>query len=260
MNHSPMSNNSMAKTYRIGQIVPSSNITMETEIPAMLTARQLIRPERFTFHSSRMRMKNVSKDELAAMDAESDRCALELSDAAVDVMGYACLVAIMAMGPGYHRASQKRLRSRTEENGCDTPVVTSAGALVDALGVMKAKRVVVVAPYMKPLTEMVVDYIRQEGIDVLDYRALEIPNNLDVARHDPANLPAIVASLDLSDVDAIVLSACVQMPSLPAVAKVEALTGKPVVTAAIATTYAMLKALDLEPIVPGAGALLSGAY
>ena len=38
---------------RIGQIVPSSNITMETEIPAMLQARQLIRPERFAFHSSR---------------------------------------------------------------------------------------------------------------------------------------------------------------------------------------------------------------
>ncbi|MEO1903160.1 MAG: Asp/Glu racemase, partial [Alcanivorax sp.] len=37
---------------------------METEIPAMLTARQLIRPERFTFHSSRMRMKTVSKEEL----------------------------------------------------------------------------------------------------------------------------------------------------------------------------------------------------
>jgi len=50
------------------------------------------------------------------------------------------------------------------------------------------------------------------------------------------------------------------MQSLPAVAKVEAQTGKPVLTAAIATTYAMLKALDLEPIVPGAGALLSGAY
>ena len=63
----------MQKPYRIGQIVPSSNTTMETEIPAMLMARQLIRPERFTFHSSRMRMKTVKKDELAAMDAESDR-------------------------------------------------------------------------------------------------------------------------------------------------------------------------------------------
>ncbi|MCZ7171564.1 Asp/Glu racemase, partial [Salmonella enterica] len=41
---------------------------------------------------------------------------------------------------------------------------------------------------------------------------------------------------------------------------VEAMTGKPVITAAIATTYAMLKALDLEAVVPGGGTLLSGAY
>ena len=34
----------MSKTYRIGQIVPSSNTTMETEIPAMLRLREAIRP------------------------------------------------------------------------------------------------------------------------------------------------------------------------------------------------------------------------
>jgi maleate isomerase len=250
----------MQKTYRIGQIVPSSNTTMETEIPAMLNARLQIRPERFTFHSSRMRMKKVVKEELAAMDAESDRCALELSDARVDVLGYACLVAIMAMGHGYHRISQERLHGRTVENGAAAPVITSAGALVDALGVLGAKRIVVVAPYMKPLTKLVVDYIGSEGYEVIDQRALEIPDNLEVGRHDPARLPGIVGDMNFKEADAIVLSACVQMPSLAAIAKVEAMTGKPVITAAVATTYAMLKALDLEPVVPGAGALLSGAY
>jgi len=80
----------------------SSNTTMETEIPAMLRAREAAFPERFTFHSSRMRMRHVVKEELAAMDAQSLRCAAELADARVDVIGYACLVAIMAMGPGYH--------------------------------------------------------------------------------------------------------------------------------------------------------------
>jgi len=245
---------------RIGQIVPSSNTTMETEIPAMLAARQLIRPERFTFHSSRMRMKRVVQEELAAMDAESDRCAVELSDARVDVLGYACLVAIMAMGHGYHRRSEERLRKHTAANGGDAPVVTSAGALIEGLQTLGARRIAVVAPYMKPLTELVVGYIRHEGYEVVDYRALEIPDNLEVGRHDPDNLPAIVARMNTRDVDAIVLSACVQMPSLPVVAKVEAQTGKPVVTAAIATTYTMLKALKLQPIVPGAGALLSGAY
>jgi maleate isomerase len=251
----------MTKNFRIGQIVPSSNTTMETEIPAMLLARQQIRPnDRFTFHSSRMRMKKVVKEELAAMDAESDRCAVELSDARVDVLGYACLVAIMAMGPGYHRVSQKRLSERTQENDGAAPVITSAGALVDALKIMKAKKLAVVTPYMKPLTELVVDYIRREDFDVIDYRALEIPDNLDVGRHDPARLPGIVAGMNYADADVIVLSACVQMPSLAAIAHVEAMTGKPVVTAAVATTYAMLKALNLEPVVPGAGALLSGAY
>ena len=120
----------MKTLYRIGQIVPSSNTTMETEIPAMLTARQSIRAERFTFHSSRMRMKKVVKEELAAMDAESDRCAIELSDARVDVLGYACLVAIMAMGLGYHRQSEKRLTGRTIEEGTNIPVVTSAGGFI----------------------------------------------------------------------------------------------------------------------------------
>lgn len=250
----------MFKTLKIGQIVPSSNTTMETEIPAMLRARESVRPERFTFHSSRMRMKKVVREELAAMDAESDRCAIELSDARVDILGYACLVAIMAMGPGYHRQSQARLQGRTRDEGTDIRVITSAGALVDSLHHMGLKRVALVAPYMKPLTQTVVDYIEAEGIEVVDHVALEIPDNLDVARHDPARLPEIVAGLDLSQAEAIVLSACVQMPSLPAIPTVEARFGKPVVTAAAATTFQMLRALELEPFVPGAGALLSGAY
>lgn len=40
-------------SYRIGQVVPSSNTTMETEIPRMLLAREKLGRERFTFHSSR---------------------------------------------------------------------------------------------------------------------------------------------------------------------------------------------------------------
>jgi maleate isomerase len=248
------------KTYRIGQIVPSSNTTMETEIPAMLRRRETIAPERFTFHSSRMRMKRVVKEELEAMDRDSDRCALELSDARVDVLGYACLVAIMSMGFGYHRTSEQRLHQRTVDNGAPAPVVTSAGALVDGLNALGARSVVVVCPYMKPLTRLVVDYIEHEGIAVRDHVALEIPDNLAVGVQDPENLREIYKRLDWRGADAIVLSACVQMPSLPAIAAVQAEAGVPVVSAAVCTTYQMLKALGLEARVPEAGALLSGDY
>jgi maleate isomerase len=250
----------MSRTYRIGQIVPSSNVTMETEIPAMLRARESILTERFTFHSSRMRMKNVTKEELAAMDGDSDRCALELSDAAVDVLGYACLVATMSMGLGYHRQSEARLHARTIENGHPAPVVTSAGALIHGLNTLGAKRVALVAPYMKPLTQLVVSYIENEGIAVQDWLALEIPDNLEVAAQNPDNLLNLYLRLNLTGIDALVLSACVQMPSLPSIQKAEDGIGLPVVSAAVCTTHQMLTRLGLETKVPGAGALLSGRY
>ncbi|AGH84082.1 MULTISPECIES: Asp/Glu racemase [Ralstonia solanacearum species complex] len=251
---------STARAYRIGQIVPSSNTTMETEIPAILRARELTQPERFTFHSSRMRMKHVTKEELAAMDADSDRCALELSDARVDVLGYACLVAIMSMGLGYHRVSQARLHQRTQENGGPAPVVTSAGALVDGLKAIGARKVSLLAPYMKPLTQLVIDYIENEGIEVVDSISLEIPDNLEVGRQDPRAPIEITKRLKTTGVDAIVASACVQMPSLPSVQAIEDRTGLPVLSSSVATTYLMLKRLGLDTKVPGFGSLLSGAY
>ena len=248
----------MTRSFRIGQIVPSSNTTMETEIPAMLRAREAVEPERFTFHSSRMRMRKVTREELAAMDDESDRCALELSDAAVDVMGYACLVAIMSQGAGYHRESQSRLHGVTVDNGHPTPVVSSAGALTEGLECLGAKRVAIITPYVKPLTQMVIDYIEAEGIQVVDSIALEIPDNLEVGRRDPLVLQEIVKRLDISNADAVVLSACVQMPSLASIQAVEDALGIPVVSAATCTTYQILKALNLKPLVPNAGRLLSG--
>ena len=226
----------------------------------MLRARERVAPERFTFHSSRMRMKQVTKEELAAMDADSDRCAAELADARVDVLGYACLVAIMCMGKGYHCESERRLHEVTKREGGEAPVVTSAGALVEGLKTLKARKVALIAPYLKPLTQLVADYIEAEGIEVVDKIALEIPDNLEVGRRDPMALVEIYKRLNLQGVDALVLSSCVQMPSLAAIPVVEKDCGLPVVSAAVCTTYQMLRKLGLTTYVPDAGTLLSGRY
>ena len=248
------------QSYRIGQIVPSSNTTMETEIPAMLRGREAIEPERFTFHSSRMRMQEVTKEQLEAMDRDSDRCAVELTDARMDVMGYACLVAIMSMGKGYHRESEARLHKVTAETGAATPVVTSAGALIHGLKTLGAKKVSVLTPYMKPLTKLVVDYIENEGIEVLDSISLEIANNLEVGAQDPRAPTEITKRLNTKNADAIVVSACVQMPSLASVQPVQDRTGLPALSASVCTTFQMLQKLGLKTAVPNAGALLSGKY
>jgi maleate isomerase len=92
---------------------------------------------------------------------------------------------------------------------------------------------------------------------VLDSIFLEIPDNIEVGNRDPLALVDIFKDLNIEGADAVVLSACVQMPSLQAIQVVEDACGLPVVSAAVCTTYRMLKALGLKPVVPNAGSLLA---
>ncbi|WP_026692716.1 maleate cis-trans isomerase family protein [Peribacillus kribbensis] len=251
----------MTKNYRVGLIVPSSNTTMETEIPAMLQARQQVRPdETFTFHSSRMRMMHVNPEELKKMDEDSLRCAVELSDARCNVLAYACLIAIMCQGPGYHQISEEKLGHATEGNGGRAPIVSSAGALIEGIQTIGAKKVSIITPYMKPLTNMVIEYLNTAGIEVIDSISLEVADNLEVGRLDPQNLIQHADSLNKNGADAVVLSACVQMPSLPAIQTVQDRIGLPVLSAATSTVYKILNKLNLNTNVPNAGHLLSGKF
>ena len=246
------------KTTRIGQIVPSSNTTMETEIPAMLRAHQAQHAATaFTFHSSRMRMHSVTPEELRAMNAQGDRCAAELADARVDVMSTACLVAIMAQGPGFHRQVESDMQRVVAESGAQSKVMTSAGALIHGLQALKAKKISLMAPYMRPLTDKVVAYIENEGIEVVDRICFEIPDNLEVGRRDPMQLLEDVKRLNTANVDVVVLSACVQMPSLPAIALAQSQLGLPVTSTAVCTVRNMLDLLQLPTGVDGFGQVLN---
>ncbi len=245
--------------YHVGMIVPSSNLTMETELPRMLRDREDVVPaERFVFHSSRMRMKHVTPEELERMNAQTERASLELADARPDVVASACLVAIMAQGPGYHCHAEGQITGVLQEEGLDIPVVSSAGALLRGLEALGVRRIAMITPYLKPLTKLVADYIEDAGIEVVDALSLEVSDNLEVARLDPSGLSEHWRKVDSTGADALVLSACVQMPSLPSIQPVEDAAGLPVVSAATATVFAILTELGLRPVVPRAGRLLSG--
>jgi maleate isomerase len=227
---------------------------METEIPALLRERE----EAFTFHSSRMRMRNVTPEELRAMNEQTARAAAELADARCDVIATACLVALMAQGPGYHCTAEDDIRAVLREQDALVPVVSSAGALLDGLRALGATKIAMVTPYEKPLTKLVADYIEAGGVEVHDAVSLEVSDNQAVAALDPLELQEHWKRLDLAGCDALVLSACVQMPSLPSIDPVERASGLPVLSAATATAFAMLDALGLPTRIPRAGRLLSG--
>lgn len=92
---------------------------------------------------------------------------------------------------------------------------------------------------------------------MIDAISLGIDDNVAVGRLDPDRLAELAGGLDTHDADAVILSACVQMPSLSVVPVVEAALGRPVLTAATATVHQVLTRLGLATHVPDAGALLA---
>lgn len=246
-----------AQPLRIGMVVPSSNTTMETELPAMCRRIEADSGRSFSFHSSRAVLHQVDARSLDRMVGQLDRCVDELVDARVDAIAYACLVAVMARGPGAHVAIEAQLAERVAETSGYAPAITSsAGAVVRAISALGLERVAIVTPYAPPLTARVADYLRAEGIDVVDAHSRAVTDNVEVGRLDVGELPALARRLDLARADGIVLSACVQMPSLAAIPLVERELGLPVISAATATLWETLGGLGLPTSVPDAGALL----
>lgn len=237
-------------------MVPSSNVTVETEIPALLARHA---DAHFSFHSSRMRMRAVSAAELRAMNAQRERCILELGDAGVDAILYACLVAVTVGGPGEHQRVESVVAEQLATGGSDAVIRSSAGALIEGLQALGARRIALVTPYMRPLAEQVVGYLEAEGFQVSDWRALEVSDNAEVGCIPGDRVMEAARSLDLAGVDALVISACVQMPSLDLVEAAEQEFGLPVLSAATAGAYSLLRALSLPADIPGAGSLLRSA-
>lgn len=248
-----------ASSYRVGLIVPSSNVTMETEIPALLRAYEASTGTAFTFHSARMRMKKVTAEALLQMDKEGATCAAYLADAQMDVLAYACLVAVMVQGPRAHEAVADRLHAATLDAENGAPIVTSAGALVDEIKAAGYSRVSLIAPYMPELTKIVVKYIEESaGVEVVDAISLSVADNCEVGRLSQPDLADIAANrLNVKGADAVVLSSCVQMPSLRALKSAEERVGLPCMSAAAATTRGILKTLNLDPAIPGFGTFVA---
>lgn len=100
----------MAQHHRIGLIVPSSNTTMETEVPERLRRQAAASAHRFTTHGARLRLKQVTPEALAAMNEQAGDAVDALADAECDALMYACLVPAAAAASRPPSATWRRAR------------------------------------------------------------------------------------------------------------------------------------------------------
>ena len=232
---------------KIGVIVPPTNTANEAEWARMV-------PPGVTLHAARMplHLDTTSEAGKAALYADVERYAGDLAMASVDLIAYGCTAGSMVSPVG---ALPSFMSERTGR-----PAVTTAQALVEALGALGATRIALGTPYDAGLNAHEVRFLADHGIEVVHeegfgYGAGGPQEHRNIARIRPEEVYALARRVDRPEAEAILLS-CTDLATLDVVERLEAECGKPVVSSNTATFWFALRSAGIEDRLEGFGRLL----
>jgi len=216
--------------WKLGYAIPSWNTVIEYE-----TARMV--PPDTSVHFSRIIHTNDSPQSLAAMTEEFPQHVELLLHADLDAICYGCTGASFLGG---RKADLELTRSMSERFG--KPVVSMAGALVDAAEALGLSRVAVAAPYEPWLLERLVVYLREAGLTVTNSVGLGQQANI---LHGPDMARDLARRAWTEDSDGVILS-CGNLRTLEVLELTEADIGAPVVSSNQAALWRLLQAVGWQ--------------
>lgn len=226
--------------HKFGFIVPSWNTVIEHE-----TARMM--PASASMHVSRISHTADTPESVQHMiDVTPDHLTL-LSHARVDAICFACTGAGFIHGLKHDR---DRVAQWTEHAGC--PVISTAGSFVDASAALGLRKVAIAAPYEEWTMTRLISYLGEAGLDVLSSRGLGHQANI---LYGPEKAIELAQTVWDDRADGLILS-CSNFRTLEAVADIEALIRKPVITSNTAALWALLRLRNWQKPVEGFGRLM----
>lgn len=224
---------------RIGMIVPSSNINLEPDCA-------LLAPAGVTLHFTRVGGYDVDEipdgDEMRSFALEGLNDVLDLLTAAdVQVMAYGCTSATLASGPEFDQQFQQQITDKT-----GVPAITAAGAIVEALNLLKISRLAFTSPYVAELNQDAIRFISACGFEVVNHFSVsENYSSRDMREVTPDTIYKQGLQADHPEAEALVIS-CTDFRALEALTALERDLGKPVVTSNQALMYASLTRLGID--------------
>jgi maleate isomerase len=165
-------------------------------------------------------------------------------------MVYACTSGSAALGVQRDRQTCQAL---AEVAGC--PCTSTSAAIVEACQALDAGRLGLVTPYLPVITDVLVAYYEESGLDVSAVRSLGGSGSETFAGTPIADVVEACEALATSPVEALVI-ACTALPTADVVAPLESKLGIPVVTANQASLWSAIRSAGLDPRVSGAGRLM----
>ncbi len=157
---------------------------------------------------------------------------------------------------GWDRALELK-RKIAEATG--TPVVLSLEAAIDALKALSAKKIVIATPYVEARNRERKALAESLGFKVLNIKGMGLEKRVDISKQPPYASYRLAKQAFFEapeEADAIWIS-CPEWFVVPNIQKLEDDTGKPVVTAPTATTWAALRIMHIKEPIKGCGKLMT---
>ncbi|MEM6941327.1 MAG: Asp/Glu racemase [Pseudomonadota bacterium] len=236
---------------RFGILVPFTNTNLE---PDMV----LLRPDGVSLHFARM--GGYDQDEipdqhqmrrLGAADLEEPLAML--TAVRPDVILYGCTSATLAHGRRFDSTLSQRIK---DQSGAAT--VTAAGALLYALRALNVTRIGFASPYVAAINDLAIGFLAEASVHTAGRSEVtETLDNDGQGNLDPQAVFELGLAADHATAEAIVLS-CTDMRSVEVIARLEAATGKPVITSNQALAYQAMALAGVDQTLLGYGQLLEG--
>lgn len=231
----------MIRRRKLGLLIPSSNTTLEYEMP-------ILAPNGVSLHYSRIPQTEDTEEQLAAMINYVPEKAELLSHARVDAIAFGCTSGSFIKGMGYDKKVIEAIQDNT-----GIPATTTSTAVIEALNVLNIKKLSVGAPYINSVMNKLKVFLENNGFEVIRIKGLNMVSGegdlpLD-ATYD------LICRIDHPDSEAIFIS-CTDFKTIELLDTLESDFGKKVISSNQATMWKLLRLSGMKTKIAGFGTLL----
>ena len=231
---------------RIGVIVPSVNTVVEPWFSRVC-------PPGVTVHAARMFLdNNLTPEALIRMDRDEGlRGVKQIMSCKPASVAYCCTASSIVQGLEYDGRLNHELNQ-----AAGVPAFTATSGIIEALHAVGAKRIAVCSPYTKAIDDAEHEFFSAAGFEILGSAHLGIANAFALADPTPDDIYALWKKSWRAGADASLIT-CLNMNSQDVIERIEAGSGKPVITSTQATLWRLLRAAGVTDRITGYGRLLA---
>jgi len=231
---------------RIGKVSPSRGDNYIYEFYRIV-------PENILLTTIATTVKQLKPEDFSKAFDAYEQAALTLAEERVEMVILGGGPVFVSQGAGREADLCARIKKAT-----GLPVITEFASAADACTALNINRLAVISPYTEELNGLITAYFKEKGFQDPLARGLGIQRNIDIAElpEDAAYNLTMNTFKEDPGIDGFYIT-CPRWRTAASIARLERVTGKPVVTTVQSTVWSAFNTLKIKEPITDYGRLLS---